>query len=109
MSLSRAQRERRSGLLPGLPAARETEKTCRNVAVLPVAGTKKHAVPAENEALSGGFQGGFQVKMQEKNEKQALFLKFFLVHNERETTFFEKNLKNGLAFFSKMEYNNISF
>jgi hypothetical protein len=37
------------------------------------------------------------------------FLKFFLIHNEGETTFSQKNEKNGLAFSAKVGYNNTSF
>ena len=45
----------------------------------------------------------------EKNGKMKSFFCFFVVHNEGETTFFQKKRKNGLAFFPLMGYNIISF
>ena len=36
-------------------------------------------------------------------------MKVFIVDNERETTFFKKIFKKGLAFFTNLGYNNISF
>jgi hypothetical protein len=37
------------------------------------------------------------------------FYDFFLVHYEGETTFFQKSVKKGLAFFENMGYNITSF
>jgi len=37
------------------------------------------------------------------------FCDFFLVHNEEETTFFQKNVKKPLAFSENMGYNITSF
>ena len=49
---------------------------------------------------------GFERNFKRKNGKK---IELFIVDNERETTFFEKIFKKGLAFFANLGYNNISF
>jgi hypothetical protein len=41
--------------------------------------------------------------------KSGTFFDLFLVHYEGETTFSQKNVKKGLAFFGNMRYNITSF
>ena len=55
------------------------------------------------------FSGGESSAKLGKCRKTGTFLKFFLIHNEGETTFFQKNAKKGLAFFANVRYNIIGF
>ena len=49
---------------------------------------------------------GVERKVKRKIGKK---IELFIVDNERETTFFKKIFKKGLAFFANLGYNNISF
>ena len=72
-------------------------------------GLRRLSFPACSKWRKCAGRRSIQVRGGENKQKGETFLKFFLIDNERERTFFQKNVKKGLAFYPKVRYNNTSF